>query len=69
MAEIRVGKPDVKPDTPTHVRGIHQGNAKGGYDKQPGHHPDGTSDARRSTGISPKKHDPILSAMPNHSPG
>jgi hypothetical protein len=26
MGQIRVGKPDVKHDTPTHVKGIHQGN-------------------------------------------
>jgi len=69
MGDIRVGKPDVRPDTPTHVQGIHQGNASGNYKKQRGHHADGTSDARRSTGISPTKHDPILSIMPNQSPG
>lgn len=68
MAQIRVGKPDVKPDTPSHVRGIPQGNAKGSYEKQSGHHEDGTADARRSTGISPKKHDRILEIMPSQSP-
>lgn len=46
-----------------------QGNAKGAYAKQPGHHPDGTASARRSTGVSPKKHDPILKIMPNLRPG
>ena len=69
MGRIRVGKPQVKPDTPTHVRGISQGNSKGAYNKQGGHHPDGTADARRSTGISPKKHDAILKIMPNIPPG
>lgn len=69
MAQIRVGKPDVKPDTPSHVRGVTQGNAKGAYNKQRGHHEDGTADARRSTGVSPKKHDPILKIMPNLPPG
>ena len=68
MAEIRVGKPTVRPDTPSHTKGVHQGNA-GPYEKQRGHHPDGTADARRSTGISPKKHDAILSIMPNLPPG
>jgi hypothetical protein len=48
---------------------VEQGNEPGAYEKQVGHHPDGTADARRSTGIRPKKHDAILSAMPNLSPG
>jgi hypothetical protein len=73
IGKIRVGKPDIRLDTPTTVPGIHQGN-EGPYHKQPGHHkgpmPEGgTSDARRSTGIRPKKHDPILKVMPNISPG
>jgi hypothetical protein len=68
MAKIRVGKPDVKPDAPTHVKGVHQGNS-GPFDSQQGHHPDGTADARRSTGINPKTHDPILPIMPNLPPG
>jgi hypothetical protein len=68
MGKIRVGKPDVKIDAPTHVKGIHQGNT-GPYHKQPGHHKDGTADARRSTGIYPKRHDAILKIMPNLPPG
>ncbi|GAA4240974.1 hypothetical protein GCM10022254_67960 [Actinomadura meridiana] len=69
MAEIRVGKPHVKPDTPSHVKGVHQGNAKGGYEQEKGHHKDGTADSRRSTGVRPKRHDPILPIMPNVPPG
>lgn len=68
MGRIRVGEPQVKPDTPTHVCGIHQGNA-GPRESQPGHHESGTADARRSTGIHPKKHDAIMKIMPNISPG
>ena len=68
MGEIRVGKPDIEPDAPTHVMGVHQGN-KGPYHKQRGHNEDGTADARRSTGINAKKHDPILPIMPNLPPG
>ncbi len=26
MGEIRVGKPDVKPDAPSHTKGVPQGN-------------------------------------------
>jgi hypothetical protein len=66
---IRVGKPQVKPDAPAHTTGVHQGNKKGSYEKQPGHHDDGTADARRSTGVSPGKHDAILTMMPNLPPG
>ncbi|MFG1617421.1 hypothetical protein [Nonomuraea wenchangensis] len=68
MARIRVGKPDVKPDTPSHVKGVRQGNAKGAYRHQAGHHKDDTADARRSTGIRPGKENPILPIMPNLSP-
>jgi hypothetical protein len=69
MAEIRVGKSQVKIDAPSHTKGVHEGNRKGNYGKEVGHHPDGTADARRSTGVSPKKHDPILPIMPNLPPG
>lgn len=68
MAEIRVGKPDVRPDTPAHTPGIKQGN-KGPYEDQPGHNPDGTSTAERSTGINAKLRNPIDPSMPNLSPG
>ncbi|RCW44642.1 hypothetical protein DFQ14_104231 [Halopolyspora algeriensis] len=68
MGGIRVGKPDIRLDVSTHVPGIHEGN-KGPYYKQPGHHEDGTSDARRSTGILWKKHNAIMKIMPNISPG
>jgi hypothetical protein len=68
MATIRVGKPDVKPDTPSHVKGVLEGNAPGHYEKSRGHLPDGRSTAARSTGISPGKHEPIDPRMPNLSP-
>ncbi len=68
MAEIRVGIPDAAPDTPSHTKGVPQGNAKGGCDKQAGHHEDGTADARRSTGVNPGPHNPILPVMPNLPP-
>ncbi|MGW4278179.1 hypothetical protein ACWEGQ_39025 [Streptomyces seoulensis] len=67
MGTIRVGRPDVRPDTPSHVRGLHEGN-KGPSHRQQGHHKDGTSDARRSTGIHWKKHNAISKTMPNISP-
>jgi hypothetical protein len=69
MGNIRVGKPDVRPDGPSHVKGVRQGNEPEGYRKQMGHREDGTADARRSTGIGPKKHNAILKTMPNLPPG
>jgi hypothetical protein len=69
MADIRVGKPDVSPDAPSHVPGIAQGNAPGNYEKQAGHKPDGRSTAKRSTGVNPDAMEPIDPSMPNLSPG
>ncbi|MFH8342318.1 hypothetical protein [Streptomyces sp. AM6-12] len=68
MGTIRVGRAQAKPDTPSHVPGLHQGN-KGPYQEQTGHHRDGSSDARRSTGIHWKRHDALGESMPNISPG
>jgi hypothetical protein len=69
MGEIRVGHPDVRIDLPSHVWGVRRGNEEGSYDREAGFHPDGTVDSRRSTGINPKAHDPILPGMPNIPPG
>jgi hypothetical protein len=68
MAKLRIGKADTKPDAPSHVQGVKQGNAPGNYEKSAGHLPDGRSTAERSTGISPGKHGPIDPRMPNLSP-
>jgi hypothetical protein len=65
---VRIGKADVKPDDPSHIKGIRQGNEPGSYDSQTGHEPDGRSTAARSTGINPKAHEPIDPSMPNLSP-
>jgi hypothetical protein len=69
MAGMKTGKGDVRHDAPSHVKGIKQGNSKGNYEATPGHNPDGTSTARRSTGINPKAREPIDPRMPNLSPG
>ena len=69
MGDIRVGKPDVKPDLPSHVPGVGQGNSRGNYEKQTGHLPDGRSTAERSTGVNPDFMEPIDPSMPNLSPG
>jgi hypothetical protein len=69
MPNFNLGPPEVTPDMPAHTPGIQQGNAKGSYEKMEGHNPDGTSTARRSTGVNAKAHEPIDPSMPNLSPG
>ncbi|MFL5840037.1 MAG: hypothetical protein ACJ77Z_06265 [Thermoleophilaceae bacterium] len=69
MGWIKTGDADVKPDAPSHVAGIKQGNSKGNYEKQKGHLPDGRSTAERSTGVNPSAMEPIDPSMPNLSPG
>lgn len=67
---LKVGKPDVRPDAPSHTPGIKMGNSKGNYEKQRGHLPDGRRTAASSTGINPDKRDPIApQLMPNLPPG
>ncbi|ONH27770.1 hypothetical protein [Pseudofrankia asymbiotica] len=68
MSSIRVGRPDVAIDASAHTPGVPQGNAKGAYEREAGHHPDGKADARRSTGIVPERHNPVLPSMPNIPP-
>jgi hypothetical protein len=68
MANLKVGKPDVAPDAPSHVPGIQRGGARGNYEKQEGHLPDGRVTAKRSTGINPGDVDPIDPRMPNLPP-
>ena len=72
FANIRVGKPEVRPDTPSHIKGVRQGNQLGSLAQEPGiievenNWAKGT--ARRSTGVSPEKRNPIHPEMPNLSP-
>lgn len=68
MANLKIGRPDTKHEAPAHISGISQGNAKGSYEKQVGHKPDGRSTAERSTGINSKAAGPIDPRMPNLSP-
>jgi hypothetical protein len=68
MGSLKLGKPDVAMDAPSHVRGIHQGNERGNYEKMPGHTPSGTSTAERSTGVNAELEEPIAPGMPNLPP-
>jgi hypothetical protein len=67
MARIKVGKPDVKPDAPSHTPRVRQGN-EGPYEKQRGHLLDGRATAERSTGINPDARNPIDPRMPVLTP-
>jgi hypothetical protein len=68
MKLFKRGDQDAKPDTPGHIRGVRMGNEPGGYERAAGHLPDGTSSARRSTGINADERDPIDPRMPSLSP-
>ncbi len=77
MGELRVGKPDVTMDKPSHVKGVSQGNEPGGLQRQEGFQetgetragrPTAKSTAERSTGINPRSRNPIDPNSPNLSP-
>jgi hypothetical protein len=71
ISNVRVGKPAVTPDKPSHTKGVNEGNKPGGMKKEAGLKPEGDrgkGSARRSTGINPKAHNAIDPRMPNLSP-
>jgi hypothetical protein len=61
---ITVGKPDVEPDRPAHVKGVRRGNHLGLIKRQPGHRRDRTT-ARSYTGINARHRNPVDRDMPN----
>lgn len=65
---IRVGKPDVKPSRPSHIRGVLEGNNPGHYPKPRGVRAEGKVTAEWSTGINPDRMNPIDPDMPNLPP-
>ncbi len=72
ISNVRVGKPDIDPESPSHVRGVFEGNRPHltqrpkGIEDETETRARGT--ARRSTGINPKDHDVIDPRMPRLSP-
>jgi hypothetical protein len=66
---IRTGKPDIDTQSLGHTPGVRQGNARGNYERQGGHLPDGRATAERSTGVNPEAANPIDPRMPNIPPG
>ncbi len=65
---VKTGRPAVRPDAPSHVHGIHEGNEPGSYERMDGHLPDGRASARRSTGVNASGADAIDPRMPNLPP-
>ena len=77
MGDIRVGKPDTKPDALAHTPGVSQGNEPGGIEGDPGLYetsehgagrPGAKSTARKSTGINAEKRNPTDPNSPNLPP-
>jgi hypothetical protein len=68
MSKIQTGGAHASPTDPTHVKGVNEGNAKGNYERMEGHNADGTSTAKRSTGVQSAAQEPIDPSMPNLSP-
>ena len=79
IANIRVGKPDVEPTAPSHVRGVREGNSIYATEKQreldsfdakdaAARRQSATASARRSTGINDRAKNPIDPRMPKLSP-
>lgn len=56
------------PDISAHVPGNKSGNSKGNYGKMEGHNANGTSNAKRSSGVNSEGREPIDPSMPNLSP-
>ncbi len=68
---VRIGKPDIEMDAPSHVPGVHQGNKEGNTKKERGivvQNGGARATARRSTGINPDSRNPIDPRMPNLPP-
>jgi hypothetical protein len=66
-----VGKKDVDIATPSHVRGVHEGNwpeARVRRARARGKDPATAGGAARSTGINPEAREPIDRRMPRLSP-
>lgn len=71
IANVVVGKPDVRPSKPSHVPGVRSGNSTGSMAKQRGIEPDGLgakANPSRSTGINPKSRSPVDPRSPTLSP-
>jgi hypothetical protein len=68
---LRVGRAQVRPDAPSHIKGIRMGNEPGSLAREAGFEQvDGLvkATAERATGINPQARNPIDPRMPNLPP-
>lgn len=63
LNNVRVGKPQTSPTSPSHTPGIKEGNGSGNVKDEPGY-ADGKWTPRRSTGVNPNARGPIDEKMP-----
>lgn len=70
VENVNVGRADVKQTTPSHVRGVHEGNQPRRTGRMARLTRRGriAATAARSTGINPDRRNPIDPRMPNLSP-
>jgi hypothetical protein len=71
IANVRVGRADVKVDLPSHVPNIREGNETGSFERERGLRREGervVANAARSTGVDPQRHDVLDLRMPGLSP-
>ncbi len=71
VSNVVVGKPDVKPQTPSHTPGVREGNQRGSLEREHGLKPLGpiaVATPRRSTGVNAGARKPIDPRMPVLTP-
>jgi hypothetical protein len=71
VSNVVVGKAEVSPSAPTHVKGIREGNEVGSLRRERGIHPvnaHAVATAERSTGINAGKRNSITPGSPNLGP-
>jgi hypothetical protein len=72
IANVRVGKPDTKPNAPSHTKGVREGNEGRGPRREDGHEVGAKgvlrATGRRSTGINAKDREPIDPRSPRLTP-
>jgi hypothetical protein len=71
VSNVIVGRADVKPQAPSHSRGVREGNQRGSLARERGLRPVGPialATPRRSTGVNASARKPIDPRMPVLTP-
>jgi hypothetical protein len=71
VGNIKVGRPDVTPEAPSHIAGVREGNRRAHLLPQPGFEGKGLTaraNSRRSTGVNARAEEPIDPRMPRLFP-